>query len=138
MITCASKDACGGRQGLRTGDLMAIGLVLLLTATFLVGAAIMPPDSVLIPRCPIHSLTGFHCAGCGLARALHAALRGRFAEALSCNALPVMLAPLLLLCLRVRCQRTRRIVVAAIVAITVLFGVMRNIPCHPFTLLAPP
>ena len=45
-----------------------------------------PVTTPLFPRCPFFVATGLHCPGCGTARALHAALHGRFAEALRFNA----------------------------------------------------
>ena len=52
-----------------------------------------PEETSGFPRCPVFALTGWKCPGCGTARALHAALHGRFADALRLNAaLPVALA----------------------------------------------
>ena len=52
-----------------------------------------PEETSGFPRCPVFALTGWRCPGCGTARALHAALHGRLAEALRLNAaLPVALA----------------------------------------------
>ena len=52
-----------------------------------------PVETPFFPRCPLHALTGLQCPGCGTARALHAALHGRFAEALRFNAaLPAVAA----------------------------------------------
>lgn len=112
-----------------------------LMAFFLIGAislaiAIVPPESAMMPRCPIRSLTGFYCPGCGLLRALHAAAGGRLVESVSFNALPLLIAPFLPLFLKARSE-SRWIISAAMLVIAVLFGVIRNIPCHPFTMLAP-
>lgn len=52
-----------------------------------------PAETPGFPRCPVFALSGWKCPGCGTARALHAALHGRFADALRLNAaLPVALA----------------------------------------------
>ncbi len=54
-----------------------------------------PATFPLFPKCIFKSLTGLSCPGCGLQRAIHAALHGRFAEAWSYNAmLPVLVAVL--------------------------------------------
>lgn len=54
-----------------------------------------PATFPLFPKCIFKSLTGLSCPGCGLQRALHAALHGRLAEAWSYNAmLPVLAAVL--------------------------------------------
>lgn len=48
------------------------------------------------PRCVVLTLTGFRCPGCGLQRALHAALHGHLWEAWQYNLfLPLALALLL-------------------------------------------
>lgn len=38
-----------------------------------------------MPRCPSKLITGYDCPGCGIQRAVHAALHGRFAEAWAYN-----------------------------------------------------
>lgn len=54
-----------------------------------------PATFPLFPKCIFKSLTGYSCPGCGLQRALHAALHGHLAEAWRYNAmLPVLLAVL--------------------------------------------
>lgn len=54
-----------------------------------------PATFPLFPKCIFKSLTGLSCPGCGLQRALHAALHGRLAEAWRYNAmLPVLAAVL--------------------------------------------
>lgn len=40
-----------------------------------------PSRSSFIPRCPFRLLTGYECPGCGLQRAIHALLHGRWPEA---------------------------------------------------------
>ena len=44
-----------------------------------------PSTNQWMPKCPLHLFTGWNCPVCGLQRALHALLHGRFAEALSYN-----------------------------------------------------
>ena len=44
-----------------------------------------PIDSVWMPRCLFKSLTGLNCPGCGMLRAVHAALHGRLSEAVGYN-----------------------------------------------------
>lgn len=56
-----------------------------------------PARYVFMPKCVFRMLTGWDCPGCGLQRAVHALLHGRFAEALQYNyflllALPYVLA----------------------------------------------
>lgn len=56
-----------------------------------------PAEYRLMPKCPFKLLTGLDCPGCGFQRATHAALHGRFFEAISYNywlvlALPYVIA----------------------------------------------
>lgn len=46
---------------------------------------VSPTDQSLTPKCLIKALTGYNCPGCGFQRAVHAALHGRFAEAVRFN-----------------------------------------------------
>lgn len=94
-------------------------------------------------------LTGFYCPGCGAGRASYALLHGRFAEAFCYNPLMVILLPLLLLYIGARTldwvitgedhvdyKISIRFLVAVLV-LALIYGVLRNIPVFPFTLLAP-
>ncbi|MBI4890572.1 MAG: DUF2752 domain-containing protein [Acidobacteria bacterium] len=56
-----------------------------------------PPSQYgFYPLCPIKTLTGIACPGCGSTRALHALLHLRFVEAFALNPLFTCTAPLLL------------------------------------------
>lgn len=44
-----------------------------------------PADSRLFPQCPFKLLTGWSCPSCGVQRAIHTLLHGRWSEALSYN-----------------------------------------------------
>ncbi len=59
--------------------------LLLLVGGIVVYTLFDPNKSVWMPKCPFRLLTGWNCPACGLQRALHALLHGRFAEALSYN-----------------------------------------------------
>lgn len=115
-------------------------------------ATIPPTDSTPYPKCQFHQLTGMHCPGCGLTRAVHSACNGRFEQAFAYNVLGVVILPYLgVATVRslwswmwgtpARPSRLPRgvnkwtpIVLAVVL---VLFWVLRNIPYYPFTLLAP-
>ena len=92
----------------------------------------------LLLVCPLHSLTGWYCPACGTTRALLELIRGHWAAALHLNPLAVCLMPpaagLLLWRRRPRIPHglwwTMFVLAAA-------FGIMRNIPAYPFTLLSP-
>ncbi len=100
------------------------------------------------PGCPLYTLTGIYCPGCGSTRALHELLHGQVAAAMSFNVLTVLALPFVLysgLSYFVFAIRGRRLpsmhipgrYVWAIGYAIVAFGILRNIPHYPFTLLAP-
>jgi hypothetical protein len=88
-------------------------------------------------RCPIKSLTGYDCPGCGSQRALHAVLCGDFRSAWSLNPLMFFAAPLAAVYIVVesypaRFARLHRLLVRPIVVAFVLIAiiawtVLRNI-----------
>lgn len=67
--------------------------VLLLLGGVVFYATIDPTKHFWIPQCPFRLLTGWSCPACGVQRALHALLNGRFAEALSYNYLFIFSIP---------------------------------------------
>ncbi|HOY64859.1 MAG: hypothetical protein BWY28_01835 [bacterium ADurb.Bin236] len=101
-----------------------------------------------IPACAFHSMTGLHCPGCGGLRAMHALANGRFAEAAGHNALFVLIF-LPLGAFAATLWFNRRITGRAglppfpsaaawfLVALAVIFAILRNLPFYPFTILAP-
>lgn len=56
-----------------------------------------PNQQAWMPKCPLRLLTGWNCPACGLQRATHALLHGRFVEALTYNYFIVIFLPYLLL-----------------------------------------
>ena len=108
-----------------------------------------PSQYGFYPRCWLHSMTGLECPGCGTQRALYHLLHGNLAMALRYNALLVAGLPLFVFALvrfMARWMTTdamptvnipvRWLKVGAVAII--LFAILRNIPCAPFTYLAPP
>lgn len=100
------------------------------------------------PQCPLHALTGLNCPGCGLTRGFHALFGGNVLGALHFNVLlPVYLfifgyffAALLSIAARGRgfsFNIFRPNLVWSFFIIALVFGVARNFPVYPFTLLAP-
>ena len=86
-----------------------------------------PVETPGFPRCPVFALTGWKCPGCGTARALHAALHGRFAEALRFNAaLPVALALVAYVVAFPR-RALRPAFAWAVLALVLGWGVLRNV-----------
>lgn len=112
--------------------------------------AIVPPtESAFYPKCQLHSLTGLHCPGCGTTRAVHAALNGRVLQSLAYNALAWAILPIAGIALVRSLWVWYRNVPAkshrggspvwpwVIGGMLLLYGILRNLPWHPFTLLAP-
>jgi len=107
-----------------------------------------PATSGLFPPCPLRYLTGWYCPGCGSLRALHQLLQGNLRAAWSLNPLTIVLLPFLAYGLashalfEIRGQHLPRLFlpaawIQALCAVIILFGIARNIPVHPFELLAP-
>ena len=120
--------------------LLAIPAAILLVAALAAVYAMEPGNTVqrFMPKCPFHQLTGMHCPGCGGTRAVHALLHGHPLKALRCNAiLPSMAICYLLIWKYPKLQYSKPFAFT-IVAVFLLFFILRNIPCYPFSLLAPP
>ena len=108
-----------------------------------------PAAVSLFPPCPFYFLTGFYCPGCGSQRAIHQLLHGNIFGAVGYNALLVLSLPVLFLSARMFIlnifkKENRKVdflynpqVPKIISGIVLLFWILRNIPVHPFTLLAP-
>ena len=103
------------------------------------------------PVCVFHQLTGFHCPGCGTLRAIHQLLHGNFLAAIRMNVLAVTLLPVMLAFIGVNTiaawrgmtihwRRPRWVPTGWrwwLVALVIGFGILRNVPFLPFSLLAP-
>lgn len=107
-----------------------------------------PTKANLFPVCPLFALTGFACPGCGLTRGFHALFHGDVITALDFNFLiPVWAAifawvtvSLMLLAVRGRglfMWPTRPKFMYAFMIVLATFGVLRNIPAWPLTILFP-
>ena len=122
--------------------------ILTVGAGALVVAYFNPTTAGFFPVCPLFSLTGIHCPGCGLTRGFHALFHGDVLTALHFNALlPVfafligfMFVSLVLIAVRGRGLSWRIFPPASLygfLVLTAAFFVLRNLPFYPFTLLAP-
>ena len=116
----------------------------------LVLANASPAGNPWFPKCIFHELTGLHCPGCGITRALHAMLHGRFGEAFGQNPLVVLCLPFIAYGVviegaawlwgeRYRGPRVRWPRWAYWPLMVTVFGywILRNVPVWPFTWLAP-
>lgn len=128
---------------------MAAGLA---AAGVAVGSAVValndPSRATFFPVCPLLQFTGFACPGCGLTRGFHALFHGDVVTALDFNLLLPIWAVLfawifvsLVLTaisgrgLKMPAMSGRTVWIVASVLLT--FGVLRNLPWHPFTVLYP-
>ena len=127
---------------------------LALAVALLTGALVLlwwlDPSRLPLPLCAFHTATGLHCPGCGATRATHELLHGRVLSALQHNALWVALLPLVVYAAVSEARRfahgrplpgdllRKPRFLVAVVAIAAIFGLLRNLPAYPFTLLVPP
>lgn len=107
-----------------------------------------PTKAGFFPVCPMFAFTGFACPGCGLTRGFHALFHGDIAAAMGFNALiPLfvgifgfLFATMLYVALRGKPFPRWSISLPALWGFLFLligFGIVRNIPAYPFTLLFP-
>ncbi len=108
-----------------------------------------PTEGSYYPGCMFHRLTGWHCPGCGMTRCLYHLLHGDLGKAVGDNILLLVAIPFLVYwglrtwvaLITGRSLRTGRIptwLTSTLVGAVLVFWVVRNIPCAPFTALAPP
>ena len=107
-----------------------------------------PTNGNFFPKCPLFALTGFACPGCGLTRGFHALFHGDIIPALDFNFLIPAWATIFgyvfvsldVLALRGRGLKmwaTRPKFLWTFMLVLLGFGVLRNIPAWPFTILFP-
>ena len=107
-----------------------------------------PAKANFFPVCPLYTITGFACPGCGLTRGFHALFHGEFLTAMQFNALiPVwafifgyLFLSLALFALKGRSLPLKLpspVVLSMFLVALLAFGIVRNLPYHPFSLLYP-
>jgi len=107
-----------------------------------------PATAGFFPVCPLFQLTGWACPGCGLTRGLHAFLHGDVLKALDYNLLvPAIffIFGFLFVSLVLTGARGRGLdfrfftpkLFAGFFIFALVFGVLRNLPVYPFTILFP-
>lgn len=128
---------------------MFAGLAATSLATGSVAVAYFDPTKAnFFPVCPLYSLTGLACPGCGLTRGAHAIFHGDVIAALDFNLLlPIwaliigyVFVSLVLLAVRARglpMWPSYPKFLWGFMITLVAFGVLRNIPVWPLTILFP-
>ena len=111
-------------------------------------AAYDPTTAGFFPVCPLYQLTGFACPGCGLTRGFHALFHGDIPTALDFNALLPVWAVVIgyvwvSLLVYALCGKglpmwpTHPKFLWAFFIALFVFGVLRNIPVYPLSILFP-
>ncbi len=125
-----------------------IHLVALLSGCSLLALALAilaffdPSTHQLFPSCAFHEVTGLYCPGCGSTRCLHSLLNGDMAAALGYNPLAVLAMPVLAAGIFLPTEKRRKWTGHPATGWTMFFailafGLLRNLPAYPFSLLAP-
>ena len=129
---------------------IALG-ALALAAILLIGLIFFFFDPVrhsFYPTCLLHKVTGLSCPGCGGLRALHQLTHGNIVTAFQCNPLFIALLPFVLF-LGIRwltrspqaCDSHpvlfRPAILWTLLAVTVLFTILRNLPWPAFAWMSP-
>jgi hypothetical protein len=133
MALVATRSRAGGATALAVG----------LAAAAYVGA-VNPSHPGPMPTlsCPFHAATGLWCPGCGMTRAMHAALTGHplraFGENVFWPVVVIVAIWALLAWCSPRMPRVSRVPLAgwlSVVGLAIVYAVLRNIPT--FSALAP-
>jgi len=122
------------------------GVILVLLAVLFF--ALDPAKSPVFPKCIFHSTTGYYCPGCGSQRAIHDLLHLNFAGVIKSNFL-FLPAALLIVYYYSRFFLNKKLnwklpnifyfknTPWIILAVIVIFWILRNLPVYPFSVLAP-
>ena len=119
---------------------ITLGALLVLGVTACIVLLLVPPGSPhakWLPKCMFYHVTGLYCPGCGATRALSAMLHGDMKASLHNNLLLFPLLALIAVLIVKPGISLKRPVAVAIVAVVLVFTILRNIPAAPFTYLAP-
>jgi|SRR5690606_20574980 len=107
-------------------------------------------DSSHFISCPSKSILGLNCPGCGSQRLIHNLLHLNFSEAFRYNPLLFLLFPFVIYLVFVFVANLifgtkyrikilyKNWFVFLMFSVFLIYGILRNLPFYPFTLLAPP
>ena len=145
MASSSSNNSRNSRLNARS--LIAAAAVAALAGAAALLYGVNPAGSPLYPKCPFYMLTGFHCPGCGSLRAAHQLLHGHWVAAFRMNPLALVLVPVVIFSSAWRMAEQRLLGrqvrplsarwIWLLLAVMLIFTVLRNVPVYPFTLLAP-
>ena len=112
---------------------LAAGILLFLLLLY----AVNPAESKWAPPCVFNEMTGLYCSGCGTLRAGHCLFHGDIGGAAAKNPLLFVLLPALLILQFNKKWLWHPYTGWSLLFIIVGYGILRNIPLWPFSLLAP-
>lgn len=127
--------------------LAGAGIAALAAGSFVV-AWFDPGKTGFFPGCPLLTVTGFACPGCGLTRGFHELFHGNLVAALDFNllvpvyALIFVFLTVLFASIAIRGRGLKFSIVntttlSLFLGAAAVFGIVRNIPAEPFTWLFP-
>ena len=107
-----------------------------------------PQQGGFYPPCLFHKISGLYCPGCGATRVFHELLHLRIRASLDYNVLFVILIPFLMVwyisyglsTIGIRVNQgflSHPFLLKALLLLSCLFAIARNIPVEPFSRLAP-
>ncbi|MBR5624479.1 DUF2752 domain-containing protein [bacterium] len=102
--------------------------VLVVLALIIFFSLIDPTTFPFFPRCFFHALTGFECPGCGTSRALFCLVHGKMIAAFSYNPILFLAVPTLLILAFSQKARRSVTIPVAILIVTILYWIARNLP----------
>lgn len=121
-----------------------LGLGVLSVVAILLYFSFNPEKGLLFPKCPFHEYLGIYCSGCGSQRAVHDLLHFRIGDAISHN---ILLLPAMFVlvhhagvkfgAIKGRSVLDRRYAPMILLAIVLIFMLLRNLKMYPFEYLAP-
>lgn len=118
-------------------------IILLILTIILILYSVLFHFGIVIP-CVFHELTGLYCPGCGVTRMIFSLLKLDFYQAFRYNNLIFLFIPFILVCVidfiikklnnksDYLYQKTSDKVWIILLVITLLFGVLRNIPIFDY------
>src|ERR1700683_5552507 len=127
---------------------LLLGFATVASAGIVMLAVFDPATSGVFPPCPVWYLTGWYCPGCGSLRALHHLLHGNLHAAWAMNPLMILFLPFVSYGFASHAMQAIRgrglpqlflpaIWIQALGCVIIVYGIVRNLPFHPFDLLAP-